>query len=166
MSKLPVQKPIDWRHASLSIGVLLLLCAVGYWIDGSTGVLVATIAYLLLSVLLRAIFAMHHRRGIVCCRNGNFATAVEEFQRSHDFFNRHRWIDRFRGLTMLSSGHSYIEMALVSLGFSHIQLNQRERAREYYQTCLQQFPQSQMAIAGLHFLDSTDTPAIEKEIHG
>ncbi len=52
---------------------------------------------------------------------------------------------------MLSSGHSYIEMALVSLGFSHIQLNQRDRAREYYQTCLQQFPQSQMGYRRTSF---------------
>jgi tetratricopeptide (TPR) repeat protein len=166
MSKLPVHKPIDWRHASLNLAVLALFCCVGFWIQGSNGILVSSAIFLAMAVTLRSVLAVHHRRGIVHCRNGHFQDAIGEFQQSLAFFQRYPWIDRFRGITMLSSGHSYIEMALISLGFSYIQLNQPEQARGYYDTCLTSFPNSHMAIAGLHYLDSTDNNSIEKEIHG
>lgn len=165
MSQLPVQKPIDWRHAALNIVILALFCGVGFWVDPANGILFASATFLALAVTLRSTLAKHHRQGIIHCRTGNFAAALREFQQSLDFFRSYPWIDRYRGITMLSSGHSYIEMALVSLGFSCIQLNQFEQARQYYQSCLQSFPSSRMALAGLHYLDSTSHGPIEKESH-
>jgi tetratricopeptide (TPR) repeat protein len=166
MSKLPILKPVDWRHAALNILVLASFCGVGYWFEGNNGILFAAASFLILSVCLRALIARHHRKGIVLCKNGQFAEAIGEFKQSLEFFDRHRWIDQYRGLTMLSSGHSYIEMALVSLGFSHVQLNQRDQARCFYQTCLQSYPTSHMAIAALQYLDSTEKASTEEEIHG
>lgn len=166
MSKLPVHKPVDWRHAGLNILVLASFCGIGFWLGGSNGVLFAAALFLFLSASLRSLLASHHRKGVVLCKSGNFADAIEEFKRSLAFFERHAWIDQYRGITMLSSGHSYIEMALVSIGFSYIQLNQREQARNYYQTCLKSFPTSHMAIAALHYLDSTEKASTEEENHG
>jgi len=67
---------------------------------------------------------------------------------------------------MLSSGHSYIEMALISLGYCHIQLNQPDQAFQYYQTCLQKFPESQMARNGLLHLEKAHNPSSHQEIQG
>lgn len=97
MSQLPVQKPIDWRHAALNIVILALFCGVGFWFDPSNGLLVASAIFLALALTLRSTLAKHHRQGVIHCRAGNFAAAIREFQQSLDFFQRHSRIDRYRG---------------------------------------------------------------------
>ena len=166
MSQLKVHKPIAWHQALLNILVLGLMCIGGYWLAQTNGVLIASASYLALAVLLRSFFASHHRRGIFLCKNGNFAAAISEFDKSINFFRQYPWIDRWRGLTMLSSGHSYIEMGLISLGFAHLKLDHLERAKECYQKCKNEFPFSTMAESGLHYIEATANGNSEDELNG
>lgn len=166
MSQLKVQKPIAWHQALLNIVVLGLMCFGGYWLAQTNGILIASAIYLALAVLLRSILASHHRRGILLCKGGDFASAIDEFEKSINFFRQYPWIDRWRGLTMLSSGHSYIEMGLISLGFAHLQLDHFERAKECYQNCKSEFPFSHMAESGLHYIEATANDNSEDGING
>jgi tetratricopeptide (TPR) repeat protein len=166
MSQLKVLKPIAWHQALLNILVLGLMCFGGYWLAQTNGILIAAAIYLALAILLRSFLASHHRRGILFCKSENFVSAIGEFEKSINFFQKHPWIDRWRGLTMLSSGHSYIEMGLISLGFAHLQAGHIERAKECYQKCKSEFPFSQMAESGLQYIEATANGNSEDEING
>lgn len=166
MTKTRIQRPIDWRHASLNLVVLIMVCALGYYFDKSNGILLATALFLITAFSLRSWLGYHHRKGVYHCRQGDWNAAIAEFSQSLMFFEKNRWLDRFRGLTMLSSGHSYIEMALISLGYCHIQLDCPEKAFQYYQNCLQKFPDSQMARNGLLHLDKAHNSSNRQESQG
>ena len=111
--------------------------------------------YLAYSIGSRQIIASAHRAGIRLSRQGRFQEAISQYERSYQFFAKHKWIDRFRSLVLMSpSGISYREMALVNIAFCHGQLGNAELAKEYYQKTLQEFPDSGMAKASLNMINT------------
>ncbi|MDH3639811.1 MAG: hypothetical protein OES09_15310, partial [Gammaproteobacteria bacterium] len=51
----------------------------------------------------------------------DYDTAIDQFQRSYDFFSKHYWLDKYRGVTMMSpSIWSYREMALMNIASVHV----------------------------------------------
>ena len=57
---------------------------------------------------------------------------------------------------MSASAVSFREMALLNIAFAHSQIGKGEKAKEYYQRTLSEFPSSSMANAALRMIDSAE----------
>lgn len=120
----------------------------------------AMTTYLAISLGLECFIPHNHRKGVLLCKQGNFAQAIEEFKKSYVFFCRHAWIDKYRYVTLLSSSkNSYTEMALINIGFCYVQCNNVKLAKEYYQKALELFPDSKTAKGALDMISSLEAKA-------
>ncbi len=118
-------------------------------------VLYGALAYLAYSFGSKAVLLRHHKRGMSLSKLGLFREAIAEFRASHLFLSKYPWLDEYRFLTMLdSSAAPYREMALCNIAFSHLQLDERAEAREYYRKAVEEFPRSEMAKNGLAYVES------------
>jgi len=152
-SSLPIIRQLAWLSLLPHIAVLLLLVTIAYLLGAPEPLLVAAIAYLIISLLLRSTIPRHHRRGMGLFKQERFAEAIPHFSKSYDFFMRHNWVDRWRALTMLSSSRiSYKEMALLNVAFCLAQTGERERSIQEYRRVLTEFPGSKVAEAALKLL--------------
>lgn len=116
---------------------------------------VGAAAYLVVTFTLRRLIPRDHRAGVALYRREMFADALPHFQRSYEFFARHRWVDHWRFLTLLSSSRiSYREMALLNVAYCYSQIGDGERSRAYYQQALQEFPGSRMTESALRMLEA------------
>jgi hypothetical protein len=151
----PVIRRISWLAVVpqlLALGAAIML-ARHFQLRDST--LVGGIGYLVYSAGSRKILTSHHRAGIRLVREQRFAEAIEKFQRSLLFFDKHRWIDRYRSIVLMSpSALSYREMALANIAFCYSQIGDGAHARQWYEACLAEFPQSGMAQVGLRIMDA------------
>lgn len=152
-SKVPVVRKIAWISFLPQFLLLCLLCLAWYQRDKKFFVLFALFTYLMLFYIIRTLLARDHKNGIRNIRAGKFRNAVSDFDRSYQFFEKYRWIDNYRYLTLLSSSRmSYREMALINMAYCFRKLGQNTRAREIYEKTLREFPGSRMAMAGLRSL--------------
>lgn len=102
--------------------------------------------YLLYSNLSKAFLLRSHRKGRRLTDEGQYEQAVAAFDRSHAFFSKHSWIDRYRFLiTLDSAATSYREMALINAAYCCFVLGDLPRAKAYYQKALAEFPNSDIA---------------------
>lgn len=115
--------------------------------------IVAMIAYLTISNLLERGIPHNHRKGILLSKKGDYHQAIEKFEKSYDFFNRHSWIDKYRYITLLSSSRvSYTEMSLTNIAFCYAQIGKRELTKQYYEKTLKLFPDNEMARKALNII--------------
>lgn len=152
-SSIPFVRQVAWLSVvpqlALLGGFILLFDALSL----ENPALFGALAYLALSFSLRNFLAADHRKGIQLVRQLKFEEAIPLFEKSVAFFSRHDWVDRFRFLTLLSSSKiSYQEMGLCNIAFCYSQTGNGEKAREYYERTLQQFPESGLATAGLNMI--------------
>ncbi|MEX2026418.1 MAG: tetratricopeptide repeat protein [Pirellulaceae bacterium] len=119
---------------------------------------VATI-YLAYSFGSRLLLAGAHRRGIQLAHQHRFEDAIREYESSYDFFRRYRWLDDYRSTLMMTpSAMSYREMALVNIAFAYSQLGDSAQSIAYYRRALDEFPDSQIAVAALKMMESASRP--------
>ena len=159
-ASIPTVKEIAWLSLVPQLAVMALLIATGFLLFGKPdGLLFGVGAYLVLSQLLRRVLPAAHRRGIRELRRGDLEQAIKSFEESYDFFSRHRWIDRFRYLTMLSSSaYSFREMAMCNVAFLHGQLGRPADSLAWYRRALQEFPTCSLARTALTFIAGIQDP--------
>ncbi len=117
--------------------------------------LFAALTYLILSKLLRRLITIEHRKGMIKVKSEDYNSTIIHFKNSYEFFKNNNWIDKYRFLTLLSSGRmSYREMALNNIAFCYGQIGNGNLSKEYYEKTLKEFPQNTMAKAGLKLLNS------------
>jgi len=154
-SKQPLVKQSAW----LSIIPQLLILSIFIVLASRTGTespaIIGVLAYFSALTILRRTVAVQHRRGIAHFRKKEFAPALERFQQSYDYFCRHKWVDEWRYITLLSSSRtSYREMALLNIAYCYSQLEKEVEAKEFYQKTLREFPNSAMAKAAIDMMES------------
>ncbi len=154
-SKQPIVKQVAW----LSLIPQLLILSIFIVLASSSGTenpaIVGALTYFFALLVLRRTVSIHHFKGIAHLKKAGFAPAVEKFQLSYAFFSRHKWIDNWRHITLLSSSRiSYREMALLNVAYCYGQLGEGARSKEFYQKTLLEFPDSAMAKAAINMLDS------------
>ncbi len=111
--------------------------------------------YIAYSIGSRQIIASAHRTGIRLSKQGKFQEAISQYERSYQFFAKHKCVDRFRSLVLMNpSAISYREMALVNIAFCHGQLGNAELTKEFYEKALQEFPNSGIAKVSLNMIDT------------
>lgn len=153
-SKVPVTRYISWPALVLQFVILWLIMIV-YTIYGITEPIYAGAAtYLVLSIGLKKwVFGRYHSKGMRLVKQEKFLEAVPWFEKSFDYFTRHRFVERYRYLLLLSaSRYSYRELALCNIGFCYSQSGDGPRAKEYYQRTLHEFPDNGLAKAALRML--------------
>jgi len=117
--------------------------------------IIGTLAYFSVLAILRRTVAVQHRKGIAHFRKEEFAPALQRFKQSYDYFCRHKWIDEWRYITLLSSSRiSYRGMALLNIAYCYGQLEKGVEAKEFYQRTVREFPDSAMAKAAIEMMDS------------
>lgn len=127
-SSVPIVRQIAWLSVLPQLGILLVLIAIADLLGARDPFLAGAIAYVAASILLRFAIPRHHRRGLSLFKKERFSEAVPHFFRSYDFFVKHRWLDRWRAVTLLSSSRiGYTEMALLNAAFCLSQSRERDR---------------------------------------
>ena len=157
----PTIRPISWI-ATIPQFVAGAAAIVALWaITGSVtlGMLYGALIYLVYSIGSRLLLTQAHRRGIQLLHQHRFADAIPEYESSYDFFSRHRWLDDYRSIFMMTPGAmSYREMALVNIAFAYSQLGDGRKAIEYYRRAHYEFPDNQIARAALKMMESVAQP--------
>ena len=158
-SKQPIVKQFAWLSFIPQLLILSIFIVLASLTGTQTPAIMGTLAYVGTLVVLRRTIAQHHRNGISHLKTGKFGPALEMFKQAYEFFNRYRWVDDWRYITLLSSSRiSYREMALLNMAYCYGQLGEGARSREYYQKTLTEFPDSAMAMAAIKMLDSATSP--------
>lgn len=156
MGKWPVIRQVSLLGVLISSVIMVGLILLFRWIHPEYYLFDALLAYWGLHLIVRFGFSYHHRRGIRFHRKEDFENAISCFERSYRFFTRHRFLDRFRYLFLLSlSAMSYREMALINWAFCLVQVGEREKAIEKYKECLREYPHNRIARASLTMMGVT-----------
>ena len=154
-SSAPIVRQIAWISVVPQLAIMALLVAGAYFAGFQPFIVVGATAYLVLSIGLRRLIPRDHRAGIALFRRERFADALPHFQRSYEYFTRHRWLDDWRFIALLSSSRvSYREIALLNVAYCYGQTGDGERSRELYQRAAQEFPGSRMAEASLRMFEA------------
>lgn len=156
-SKIPTIRQIAWISLIPQLIFLGILILIYYLFRIQDYVLCGVVTYLLLSMLLKLVIAKDQRRGMRYLKSGMYEDAIEYFEKSHDFFSKYDWIDKYRFITLLSlSRICFKEMALVNIGYCYVQMSDRTKAESYYRKALAEFPDSEIAKSTLAFLSNDD----------
>lgn len=154
-SKVPVVRQVSWVSILPQLAVMGLITLAWYQFNKVNFMLYGAITYLGISQVLRRTIAREQRKGMVKVVREHYQEAIPYFENSYKFFKKNAWIDKYRFLTLLSSGKmSYKEMALNNIAFCYGQLGEGSLSRKYYEKTLEEFPESGMSKAGLRLLNS------------
>jgi tetratricopeptide (TPR) repeat protein len=154
-SSKPIVRQIAWvslfPQLIFMAAIILALSA----LKVSNPIIVGAAIYLVLSFALRFLIAVSHRKGMVAFRNGDYASALPHFEASYNFFEKHKWLDKWRYLVLLSSSKiSYKEMAMLNIAFCYSQLDKGAESKKAYEDTFSSFPNSEMAKAALNMIAS------------
>ena len=151
----PTVKQVAWISLIPQLIVMGLLIYIYYIFHSQEPFLYGALTYVGLSFVLRNFVAKYHRDGMRLVKQHNYTDAISKFERSVDFFTKNKWLDKYRFLTLLSSSKmTYKEMGLCNIAFCYSQINNGQRAKEYYEQTLKEFPDNGLAIAGLRMISS------------
>ncbi|MDO5972797.1 tetratricopeptide repeat protein [Flavivirga jejuensis] len=154
-SKIPIVRQTAWISIVPHLMVMGLIMLIWYQFNKTEFILYGAITYLIISQLLRRVIAKEHKAGMLKVKLEKFEEAIPLFKNSYEFFKRNDWIDKYRFLTLLSSGRmTYKEMALINIAFCYGQSGNGKLSKEYYERALNEYPKSGMAKAGLRLLNS------------
>ena len=159
-SKPPIVRQIAWLSVLPQLAIMVLVMWLLSIVGVQQAVLLGALVYLMLSMTLRFGIPKAHRRGISLVKRKQYTEAIPEFERSYEFFMRHKWIDNFRFVTLLSSSRmGYREMALLNMSFCYSQAGKGLKAKEYYHRTLKEFPESELAKTALRMIESAEKTA-------
>lgn len=130
-----------------------LLMGIYYFIGVHDFFFLGMLTYGAISFGVRGYLTREHRRGINRINESALQEAISHFQNSFDFFEKHTWIDKHRYITMFTpSKMCYREMALNNLAYCYFQTGDADKAIEFYERCVAEYPGNTMARRGLNML--------------
>lgn len=157
-STTPVVKQIAWLNFIPQLVVISLFFGLFYMLGVNSPFVPAVLLWFALASALQNLVPRHHRRGMALVKQGDYEHAIEHFKNSYAYFTRNKWVDTYRSIVLLSiSRISYREMALLNVAFCYSQTGEGEKAKEYYNRVLEEFPNSVMAQTALNMLHSIDS---------
>jgi tetratricopeptide (TPR) repeat protein len=142
----PILRQVSWLSVILQVIVTVLLMEGYKFLGFNNPVLDGALTYSLMMFGLRFLIAKDHRKGIALARQEKFEEAISYFEKSHHFFTKYSWIDKYRSLTLLSSSKICCrEMSLNNTAFCYLKLKDRQKAIEYYSRMLEANPNCEIA---------------------
>jgi tetratricopeptide (TPR) repeat protein len=95
---------------------------------------------------------------------GQFKEAIPYFEKSYNYFSKHKLLDKFRMIIMLSIAKlSYKERAALNLAYSYSQVDEGLKAQQILETILQENPNNHHARANLNMLTTKDKPELKED---
>ena len=163
--RIPTASQISWPSTLPQFAALASAVGIGWFaVRSGLGVMLGAVAYLIYSFVARTFIPRAHRRGIELSRNQEYEEAIACHEQSYDFFTRNSWLDRYRAITMMSpSAMSFREMSLVNIAFAYGQIGNGDKAKDYYQRALNEYPNSGMASVALKLIESIERSRINSE---
>lgn len=156
-SNVPVIRQVAWISLIPQLLVMGLIIYLYSIFRSQEPILYGALTYVGLSFFLRNFVAKAHRDGMRLVKQHNFMAAIPKFENSVDFFTKNSWLDKYRFITLLSSSKmTYKEMGLCNIAFCYSQTNNGQKAKEYYEQTLREFPENGLAIAGLRMINSVE----------
>ncbi|MCL1852669.1 MAG: hypothetical protein FWF88_06505 [Peptococcaceae bacterium] len=126
--------------------------------------MLTALSILIILIFLRYGVSHNHRKGIFLYKKENYMSAIQEFEKSYNFFSKHAWVDKYRAIVLLSPNRaSYKEMALLNIAFCHTQSGNGALAKKYYEKTLKLFPNSGMAKTSLKFIHSVENQGDKRD---
>jgi tetratricopeptide (TPR) repeat protein len=154
-SKIPTIRQAAWISVIPQIILMTVLVFIFYYFQFEEYLINGVVAYLIISFLLRTQIPKSHRHGMSLVKQKQFENAIAYFEKSLEFFESNEWIDKYRFIVLLSSSKiTYREMAFVNIAFCYSQIGKGEKAREYYNIALENYPDSEIAKTALNLMDS------------
>ena len=112
--------------------------------------------YLTYSLSSRRWIPRHHRKGMRLLGQKKYQEAILAFEDSLAFFAKHRWVDSYRAITLMTpSSFSYREMALMNIAHAHGQLDDGESSRAYYEQVVEEYPNNEIAQVALKLIEAS-----------
>lgn len=159
-SNVPIVRQMSWLSVGPQITFMGLLMFSYYLAGAEDFILYGALTYLAISFGLRYFIPKNHREGMALVKEKNFEEAIPHFEKSYEFFKKYSWIDKYRFLTLLSSSKMcYKEMALNNIAFCYGQIGNGKKAIEYYHRTLIEYPDNELAKAGLNLLKAVKDSA-------
>jgi hypothetical protein len=147
---MPVIHQIAWMSLFLQLLIIAVFIGAATWLGVGKPILAATLAYLIMAIVIRLFLTSHHRRGMHYAREGRLELAIAEFQKSYEFFHRHPWLDEMRYIFLLSTSRtSYREMGLLNMAYCDLWQDRGEDSVRTYLRCVEEFPDSGLAWTGI-----------------
>ena len=164
-SNVPTVRQIAWFFLIPQYIFMGIIIFVYHLLEFSEPFLYGVLTYLVLSFGLKNLVAKDHKQGVKLVKQQQFETAIPLFEKSVNFFSKNNWIDKYQFLTLLSSSRmTYKAMALCNIAFCYSQTSNGQKAKEYYELTLKEFPENGLAIAGLKMINSIgQTAKVENE---
>jgi tetratricopeptide (TPR) repeat protein len=154
-TNVPIVRQIAWISLIPQLLLMGLLIYIFHLLELEYALLYGAATYLVLSFVLRNFVTKDHGQGMKLVKQQKFVEAIPFFEKSVDFFTRNTWVDKYRFLTLLSSSKmTYKEMGLCNIAFCYSQTNNGQKAKEYYELTLKEFPENGLATAGLKLINS------------
>ncbi|WLD22742.1 tetratricopeptide repeat protein [Flavobacterium dauae] len=164
-NKIPTINQMNWFSTIPQLIFMGILIIFYYLLNINDPILWGALTYLVLSYGLKFFFAKDHNKGIKLIKLNDYTEAINSFEKSVEYFQKNRWIDKYRFLTLLSSSNlSYIEMDLNNIAFCYAQIGNGDQAKYYYQKVLNEFPDSTLAKTALNILKSGENIVSKKTI--
>lgn len=154
-SNVPTVRQIAWISLVPQLMLMGLLIYLFHLLEFGDPFLYGALTYLVLSFGLRNLVAKNHRQGMKLVKQQKFEEAIPLFEKSVEYFTKNAYVDKYRFLTLLSSSKmTYKEMGLCNIAFCYSQTNNGQKAKEYYELTLKEFPENGLATAGLKMINS------------
>lgn len=154
-SSQPIVRQINWISIIPQLIILILTIFVFYFMGVKNPILCGYLTYTFVFMSIRYVITKYHRKGMRFVKNIQYDNAIQEFQKSHEFFMKHKWIDKYRYVVLISSSRmSYLEMSMLNMAYCYAQLGKGSKSKELYKETLDQFPDSKMAESALKMFDS------------
>ncbi len=154
-SNVPIIRFIAWFSFIPQLCIMALLVYILHLFNVKEPFMWGALLYLALFYSLRNLVAKDHRAGIKLVREQHFADAIPLFEKSVSYFSKNKWVDTYRFITVLSSSkYTYKEMGMCNVAFYHAQIGNGQKATEYYQAVLKEFPKNGIAIAALNMMNA------------
>ncbi len=156
-SNVPTIRQISWLSFIFQLILVVLMTYLYHLASVDEAFIFGALTYSIVAFLFRNLIAKRHRQGMKLVRKQKFEEALPYFEKSVEYFSENRWVDKYRFLTLLTSSRmSYKEMGLCNIAFCYRQIGNGQKAKEYYEQVLKEFPENGLALVGLNMLKSMD----------
>lgn len=127
-------------------------------------ILISLVFFNVIMMITQSYFANTYIEGTKLLKKEKYKEAIKLFQKSAEYYAENKWIDKYRFLLFISiSELTFKERSLSNLAYCYSQLLDGEKAKEYYELTLKEFPKNQQANIGLNFLNAGFNSNLESE---
>src|SRR5678810_278268 len=145
-STVPTIRQLSWLSLISQFIVIRLIIFLYHLAIFDQSFIFGALTYSLLALGLRNLVAKNHRQGMRFVKQQKFVDALPYLEKSVDYFAKNNWVDKYRYLTLLSSSKmTYKEMGLCNIAFCYSQTGNGQKAKEYYEQALREFPENGLA---------------------